>query len=436
MRWFRRGPVDPVAEQLNEIESRGRSTISLAHIAAFLVLMVFSLGSLVGLTGDSLNALLSQWRASHTTNLTAAIAISVSTLLVFAMDIGMYYAAMRVRVMKRRNQGDGVRLDWGVIISVGIVEALSYAYMSYLYDHPHGIIWVLIALRAASAPALAAYLSLAESSPVGERDIVQSVERVVAHGVITEMTRIAGDPRASLERKLALYKGARGGLDALISAESQTRSYTLMPAPQLPQPSLPNPQHDLYGIAAEPTLHLPPAAPAPQIGPIKQPSSAPFVRPKSDDWEGPDDDGPDGDGGLTFDEDYTGEIPAIYGASSAIEHNFTPSRNGHRARAKAGRDEAPPRKGRPRYDGLTDVEVDLLRKSKRERRLEITRRMMSDNPAVTRNAILAELGKPWNKGLSTNARTVDDLMSTVYEENEMVRPFRPRAVANGAPAAE
>lgn len=376
-KWLQRGPVDTVKEQLDEIESRGRTTIWLAHIAAFLVLVVFSMGSLVGLTGDSLNALLSQWRAGSGTNITAAIAISVSTLLVFAMDIGMYYAAMRVRIMKRRGQGDSVSLDWSVIIAVGVVEALSYAYMSYLYDHPTGVIWLLIILRALAAPALAAYLSLAETSPVGERDIVQSVERVVAHGVITEMTRIAGDTTAPLERKLALYKGARGGLDSLIEAESKTRQ---------------------IGISAQPTKQLPPAHSTPETNfdlsvarvprhpsePIPwqeqtMPQRAVHVGNSEPDVWNWDEFDPNGDD----DDDPDGSDPA----ASGLFHtgNSTKGRRNSREASRLGASRNGTRRGTRNQGSLAALRVKEDKETRQKNIRALLDAMLEDDPDLTAN---------------------------------------------------
>ena len=428
-RWklFQRGPIDPVAEQLREVERRGASTIWLAHIAAFLILVVFSLGSLVGLTGDALNAIVTQYRSGQGADYTAAIAIGVSTLLVFAMDIAMYYAAMRIRLLRQRRDGDGIALHVVIIGGVSVVEAASYTYMSWLYDHPgNWIVWVIIVGRALCAPLLAAYLSLATPMPLGERDIRYAVEKVAGHGVITKMIVEAGATDVTLERQLALYQASTLGFPQLIDAEKATRQAALPP----PAPTADT--ADGYGIWAHPTTQLgqPERVPQVGIGPITQPKTAASGRPKSDEWDDFDPEPPDDDGGQTFDEDYTGEIPAIRGVNRARESDFAPSRNGHRARAK----EEPRRKmGRPKYEGLSDLERDLLRKSKHDRRLEITERMMDDNPAVKPNAILTELGQPWNKGLSTNQRTVNDLMAEVYKNRERVRPFALRTAVNAGP---
>ena len=431
-RWklFQRGPIDPVAEQLREVERRGNSTIWLAHIAAFLILVVFSLGSLVGLTGDALNAIVAQFRDGQGADYTAAIAIGVSTLLVFAMDIAMYYAAMRIRLLRQRRDGDGITLHVAIIGGVSVVEAASYTYMSWLYDHPaNWIVWVIIIGRAICAPLLAAYLSLATPMPLGERDIRYAVEKVAGHGVITKMIVEAGASDVTLERQLALYQASTLGFPQLIDAEKATRQPALPPpAPTADTAST----ADGYGIWAHPTRQLTPSetTPTPPIGPITQPKSAALGKPKAGEWEELDPEPPDDGGGLPYDDDYTGEIPAIRGVSRVAEPAYTPSRNGHSARA-AARD-VQRRSGKARYAGMLPEDVAILRETKHDRRLKITRKMMADNPAVTANAIMSELGR--HKGLSTNHRTVAGLMDEVYEQEEQARPFLLRAAGMNAQA--
>lgn len=228
--WLRRGALDPVAEQLRDLERQGAGMARLAHLAAFALVLVFSAGSLVALSGEALTALLDS-ATRGALDVPAAVSIAVSTLLVVAMDMALLVAAATVRMLRLRRQ-EGAALHVAVIVGVSVVEASTYAYMSYLYDRPASwAVWALIAARALSAPLVAVYLSLARSLPVSARDILAQVELATGRGVVRDMVRIAGDSAAPLERKLSLYSASSvmtpedsARLAALIAVEQATRA--------------------------------------------------------------------------------------------------------------------------------------------------------------------------------------------------------------------
>ena len=196
---------DRVQRAIREVGQRGRFTAGAAHAAALVVLIVFSLGSLVGLTGAALTRLLTETHHGWA-DVPLAIEIVVSTLLVPAMDIGMLYAATMIRILRQRRQ-TGAALHVGVIICVGIIEAATYVYMSAVYDAPHTLaVWALIIARGLTAPLLATYLSLAMTPPVGSGDILYLTESLAAEGVLADMAQIAHDATAPTDRKLAIYQ--------------------------------------------------------------------------------------------------------------------------------------------------------------------------------------------------------------------------------------
>ena len=213
---WRRGSHDPVAEQLSDLERQGAGMARLAHGAAFALVIVFSAGSLVALSGEALTTLLRE-AGRGALDVPAAISIAVSTLLVIAMDVALVYAAASVRLLRLR-RADGAGWHVAVIVGVSAVEASTYLYMSALYDHPNSwAVWALIVARAVSAPLVAVYLSLARTLPVSARDIIASVELATGRGVVRDMTAIAADPTASLERKLSLYRAS----SVMTSADSE-----------------------------------------------------------------------------------------------------------------------------------------------------------------------------------------------------------------------
>lgn len=229
------GHADEIAAQLHEIERQGRGMARLAHVAAFALVIAFSAGSLVALSGEALARIVAQWRAGGV-DVPAAISLAVSVLLVVAMDVALVVAAANIRMLRQRRQ-EGIGLHVAVIIGVSLVEAATFCYMLVTYDAPTSwAVWLLIVARSLSAPLTAVYLSLARTLPVGARDILAQVELATGRGVIRDMVTVAGDPDAPLQRKLELYRAASvmapadaAKLDALIIATTAT------PAPQARQ---------------------------------------------------------------------------------------------------------------------------------------------------------------------------------------------------------
>jgi hypothetical protein len=113
-----------------------------------------------------------------------------------------------------------------VITVVAILEAATYGYMSYRYEHPATwAAWALILSRALAAPLLSVYLSMARPLPVTSRDILYQVELAAGQGVIRDVVEVASDQGAPLAEKIALYGAAatmtahdRGRLDGMIEA--------------------------------------------------------------------------------------------------------------------------------------------------------------------------------------------------------------------------
>jgi hypothetical protein len=86
VRWF--GEPDHVADQLRDIARQGSGMSRLAHACAFLLIVLFSAGSLVALGGDALASIITEWNAGRI-DIPSAISVGVSTLMVLAMDVGM-----------------------------------------------------------------------------------------------------------------------------------------------------------------------------------------------------------------------------------------------------------------------------------------------------------------------------------------------------------
>src|SRR4249919_1489177 len=237
-RWF--GERDAVADQLADIARQGSGMARLAHVCASLMLVLFSAGSLVALGGDALLTVVDGAHQGHV-DLPAAISLGVSTLLVLCMDVAMLYAASMLRLLgMRRAEPKSMRLHRGVMTTVAVLEAGTYAYMAWRYESPVSVVaWVLILSRALAAPLLSVYLAMARPLPVTARDILAQVELASGLGLIRDAVTIANDVSASLGQKVALFGASavmtpqdRERLDGLLAAVKRQQHTELMPAHQ------------------------------------------------------------------------------------------------------------------------------------------------------------------------------------------------------------
>lgn len=220
------GERDEVADQLADIARQGSRMARLAHVCASLMLVLFSAGSLVALGGDALLSVLDGAQQGHV-DLPAAISLGVSTLLVLCMDVAMLYAASTLRLLgMRRAEPKSMRLHRGVMATVAVLEAGTYAYMAWRYETPVSVVaWTLILSRALAAPLLSVYLAMARPLPVTARDILAQVELASGLGLIRDAVTIANDASASLSQKVALFGASavmtpqdRARLDGLLAA--------------------------------------------------------------------------------------------------------------------------------------------------------------------------------------------------------------------------
>ncbi len=201
---------DAIERQMKRLAAQGGHMAGLAHVCAFVLIVLFSLGSLVSLSGEALASILRQWQSGGALNIPAAISVAVSTLLVLAMDVSMVYAASVLRMLTaRRADASEKRTHQAVMAGVAILEAATYAYMSALYDHPASLAaWALILARAGAAPFPAVYLSMARPLPIERRDILHAAALAAGAGVLRDVTQLANDASAPLAKKVRLYQAA------------------------------------------------------------------------------------------------------------------------------------------------------------------------------------------------------------------------------------
>jgi hypothetical protein len=231
-RWIRapfsrRAPADPVERAMRELERQGAGIARLAHLFATLMVVLFSLGSLVALSGDAFGAIVNAVEHGGLPGIPQAISVLVSTLMVVCCDIGLVYAAMTLRVLKTRGTSrDEQLLHWFVLVSVATIEAGTYLYMSARYESPVGVAWAIVVARA---------------HPITPRDILHQAELAQGIQLVRDVHQVAQDPSASLADKMRLY-----GASAHMAEQDRARLEGMIAvvkdrlAPALPVPELPS----------------------------------------------------------------------------------------------------------------------------------------------------------------------------------------------------
>jgi hypothetical protein len=292
---------DPIDEALADLERQGAGSARIAHLFAMLLVVLFSAGSLVALGSDALQAVLVQWNRSHTLDVPSAITLSVSTLMVLAMDTGMLVAAATLRVLAARRAPFSERLvHMTIMAGVAIIEASTYWYMSVRFEAPAtGTAQALIIARALAAPILAVYLSMSRALPVTSRDIMSQVELASGRGLLRDVTLAASDRTAPLERKMKLYGASaimtpaeRARLSEMITAVGSTvpgesgevsvRPYTALQdgsqsLDRLPEPDMRlariGPPESSQGVSDEDNDRPPTGPGSPSAAPVRTPAT-------------------------------------------------------------------------------------------------------------------------------------------------------------------
>lgn len=258
------GEHDAVDEQLRDIARQGTGMARIAHSSSFLLIVLFSAGSLVALSGDALVHIAAAGIQPAT--IPALISTAVSTLLVTCMDVALIYAASMLRILNaRRAESAEKRIHVAVLICASVLESGTYVFMAYQYDRPVALAaWILVIARALAAPLFSVYLSMARALPVGPRDILYQVELSTGRGVIRDAVGIANDTNAPLARKMQLYSASavmapadRDRLEQMIETMRQEET-----VPLLTPPDASNTSPDRSLVLTEPTP-LPDPDPAP-----------------------------------------------------------------------------------------------------------------------------------------------------------------------------
>jgi hypothetical protein len=241
---FRRPAPDPLARTIRQLERQGGVLVAVAHLCATLMIVLFSLGSLVALSGDAFASLVLTVRHGGTPALPQAISIAVSTLMVVCCDAGLVYAAMVLRALRTRGAVTGYLVHTTVLVVVALIEAGTYLYMSARYEQPSSWAWALILARAGAAPLRSVYLAMAARLPVTSRDMLHQAEVWQGLQLVREVIAVAADPSAPLADKMKLYEQS-----AVMSPADRQRLRAMIAVVQRRQLSQ-------VGPASDTTVHM------------------------------------------------------------------------------------------------------------------------------------------------------------------------------------
>lgn len=238
---------DEVNSQLRDLERQGGGMARLAHWCAGLLLVAFSLGSLLSISHAAFITFLAQWNAGQL-DIPDGISLVVNVLLVVAADVGLLYAASVLRVLSASEAPkEEQRVHTWAMWGASILESSTYLYLAWEFDRPATIfLWGIMIARAIAAPLFAAYLSMARPVPVGPGDVAYHASLASGKGVVRDVATLAADTDAPLERKVRIYRAAarmaphdRTRFDAIVEAVSvpDAPATALSHPLELPQPT-------------------------------------------------------------------------------------------------------------------------------------------------------------------------------------------------------
>lgn len=203
------GERDPIEQQMREVERQGRGMARLMHAAGYLMLILFSAGSAIGICGTLVQRVIANgpltWQS-----LPNDIVITVSLMLVFCMDLAAIYAAFHMRLLAtRRAPWTQYLLHAAVLLICTILEGGTFIQMSFAYDNVvAGTVALLIIARGVVAPLLSVYLNMARPIPVGVADLMYHSFVGSAQGLAHDMIHIANDPQSSLAEKAEMVSAS------------------------------------------------------------------------------------------------------------------------------------------------------------------------------------------------------------------------------------
>lgn len=261
-------PRDEIAARLRDLDRQGGGMARLAHICAGLLLVAFSLGSLLSISHAAFITFLARWDAG-TFDIPDGISLVVNVLLVLAADVALLYAASVLRVLyAAQAPAYERRVHLWAMVGASVLEATTYLYLAWVFDRPTGLfLWAIVIGRALAAPLFAAYLSMARALPVGPRDVAYQAALASGKGVVHDVATLAADPSAPLERKVRIYRAS-----ALMSPHDLARFNNIVEAVSVPD--------EVPAIIREDFPPLPPPTPdGPSSRPVRESAAEDMAQP-------------------------------------------------------------------------------------------------------------------------------------------------------------
>ncbi|MBA2680744.1 MAG: hypothetical protein H0U76_20405 [Ktedonobacteraceae bacterium] len=210
----KRRQEDGVALALQQLEQQNAGLVRLAHFFAGLLVIATSVASLIALAGDTVQLVATSLEGhGGTIQIPIIASICITFFLVLAMDTGMLLAAGQVRVkLARHASANSMGFDLVILISVALLEAGTYCYMLWQYEHPaNQLTGVLIIARAFAVPLLSMYLVMARPVTVMPGDILHLASLASGTGFLHDVADIASNkmlPTKATQRKMQMFAAA------------------------------------------------------------------------------------------------------------------------------------------------------------------------------------------------------------------------------------
>ncbi len=175
------------------------------RILSPLLLVAFSLASLIVLAGQPLAATLAAVAGQGTLDYATVVSLATTAVLIVAMDVVMLLAAVRIR--DATEAGRGGWWAYGVVVGlIGVVEALTFSDMLVGQEHPAtALAWVLIIARALIAPGCAVFLTVLPNRELTRQDVDRHLLAKTAALLLDQLERMALAGDAAFSEVLHLF---------------------------------------------------------------------------------------------------------------------------------------------------------------------------------------------------------------------------------------
>ncbi len=206
------------------ISDHTRVLAFLGRLLSPLLLVAFSLASLIVLAGEPLAATLGAIAGQGSLDYATVVSLATTALLIIAMDVVMLLASIRIRDAIEAGKSWKSWLGLAAIVTaIGAVEALTFSVMLIQQEHHKTpIAWALILARASIAPGCAIFLAVLPSRELTRQDVDRHLLAKTAALMLDTLERmsLAGDAAFSEVLHLFLHL-TRPANQSLAEAQAQ-----------------------------------------------------------------------------------------------------------------------------------------------------------------------------------------------------------------------